>query len=65
MKALRNVLIVLIILAGAAGLYAGDIAYNEFMEAPWDQVLGIENHKGAVTAVREKEKNDGWEAVQI
>ena len=52
MKALRNVLIVLIILAGAAGFYAGDIAYNEFMEAPWDQVLGIENHKGTVTAVR-------------
>ena len=31
-----------LILFLAAGLYAGNVAYEELFSAPWDQILGIE-----------------------
>lgn len=65
MKKLRNLLLLLAVIAVVFGCYVGNVAYNEFMHAPWDQILGIENHKGRVATVRAREKNKNWEAVNI
>lgn len=39
-------LLTLVILGALAfGLYLGNLSYEELFNAPWDRILGIENHR--------------------
>lgn len=65
LKGIAGLAAVLIVLATAAGAYAGNLAYNEFREAPWDQILGIRNNSRHVAPIRVLEKERQWEAVRV
>lgn len=49
----------------AAGLYAGNVAYEELFSAPWDQILGIENRKGELDRIHSLEARNGWQRVEV
>lgn len=55
----------LAVILGGIGAYIGNMAYEEFYDAPWDQLLGIENHSRDVSTVRQWEKERGWEPVRV
>lgn len=54
-----------LILFLAAGLYAGNVAYEELFSAPWDQILGIENRKGELDRIHSLEARNGWQRVEV
>lgn len=56
--------IVAIVIIGV-GAYVGNIAYTEFREAPWDSLLGIENHTKDVSVIEQWEAERGWEKVWV
>lgn len=56
---------IVLVLGLLAGAYAGNLAYEEFRNAPWDQVLGIQNNAKRVNQIRVLEKERGWEAVRV
>lgn len=64
-RAVRTLVAAGIILFIGVGLYLGNLAYEEFRAAPWDQVLGIENHARDVGPARRAEQRYGWEAVTV
>ena len=41
-KGLMYMMLLALLLAGG---FAGNMAYEELFHAPWDQILGIENHR--------------------
>ncbi len=54
------------LLAGGAGLYIGDMAFEQFRRAPWDEILGIDNHsRENIDVMDELEREYGWEPVFI
>lgn len=55
----------LLVLALAAGCIIGNMAFEEFRAAPWDTVLGIENHSHDVKHMRQLEKERDWEPVRV
>ncbi len=57
--------IFLLVLALAAGCFIGNMAFEEFRAAPWDKVLGIENHSHDVKQMRQLEKERDWEPVRV
>ena len=59
LKRLLLFLVCLAIVLGGIGAYIGNMAYEEFYDAPWDQLLGIENHSRDVSTVRQWEKERG------
>ena len=65
LKRLLLFLVCLAVILGGIGAYIGNMAYEEFYDAPWDQLLGIENHSRDVSTVRQWEKERGWEPVTI
>ena len=46
-------------------MYIGNMAYEEFYDAPWDQILGIENHSRDVSTIRQWERERDWEPVRV
>lgn len=65
LKRLLLFLVCLAVILGGIGAYIGNMAYEEFYDAPWDQLLGIENHSRDVSTVRQWEKERGWEPVRV
>ena len=65
LKRLLLFLVCLAVILGGIGVYIGNMAYEEFYDAPWDQLLGIENHSRDVSTVRQWEKERGWEPVRV
>ena len=65
LKRLFLFLFCLAVILGGIGFYIGNMAYEEFYDAPWDQLLGIENHSRDVSTVRQWEKERGWEPVRV
>ena len=57
--------IFLLVLGVAAGCFIGNMAFEEFRTAPWDTVLGIENHSHDVKQMRQLEKDRDWEPVRV
>ena len=57
--------IFLMVLGVAAGCFIGNMAFEEFRTAPWDTVLGIENHSHDVKQMRQLEKERDWEPVRV
>ena len=51
-KRLFGFLICLAVIVTGVGMYIGNRAYEEFYDAPWDQILGIENHSRDVSTIR-------------
>lgn len=47
------------------GAYIGNVAYEEFIDAPWDQLLGIENHSHDDDPIRQAEEERSWEPVRV
>lgn len=47
------------------GVYVGNLAYTEFREAPWDSLLGIENHTKDVGVIQQWEDERHWEKVWV
>lgn len=62
---LGRIFVVLLILGVVAGCFIGNIAFEEFRTAPWDTVLGIENHSRNSTQMRQLEKERDWEPVRV
>ncbi len=57
--------IFLLVLGLAAGCFIGNMAFEEFRTAPWDTVLGIENHSRDIQKMRQLEKERDWEPVRV
>lgn len=49
----------------AAGLYVGNMGYEELFTAPWDQILGIENHRKDLRRIHLMEDEYGWQRVRV
>lgn len=58
------VCIVAVVCLGIGG-YIGNIAYTEFREAPWDSLLGIENHARDVGVIQQWEAERQWRPVWV
>ena len=54
-----------VIAALGIGCYVGNMAYNELFYAPWDRILGIENHRTDVRRIHELEERNGWQRVVV
>ena len=48
-----------------AGFYIGNAAYERLIGSPWDQILGIRDQSGELSAVHEGERQYGWEPVEV
>lgn len=48
-----------------AGLYIGNMTYNQLMDSPWDQILGIRNETADLHIIHEAEKKYGWRPVEV
>ena len=48
-----------------AGGFAGNMAYEELFHAPWDQILGIENHRRDLSQIHAMENRYGWQSVTV
>lgn len=57
--------VIIAIVVIGVGAYIGNIAYTEFREAPWDSLLGIENHTKDVSVIEQWEAERGWEKVWV
>ena len=64
-KRLFGFLICLAVIVTGVGMYIGNRAYEEFYDAPWDQILGIENHSRDVSTIRQWERDRDWEPVRV
>ena len=62
---IRYVIYLCLLLLLGAGLYAGNTAYNQLFSAPWDKILGMENHRDDLDQVHRAEARYGWEQVVI
>ena len=69
LKRFAKYLAVLICLLGllglGAGAYIGNLAFERFFSAPWDVLLGIENHSRDVQLVNDEARENGWQNVTI
>ncbi|MDY6084773.1 MAG: alpha/beta fold hydrolase [Dialister sp.] len=61
----KTLCLCLVLLLGATGLYAGNMAYDEIFNAPWDKILGIENRSDSLTGIHAREERQGWERVGV
>ena len=52
---IRYVIYLCLLLLLGAGLYAGNTAYNQLFSAPWDKILGMENHRDDLDQVHRAE----------
>ncbi len=64
-KLIKWILYLVILIALAAGCYAGNVAYKELFYAPWDRILGIENHRTDLNRIHEMESRYGWQRVMV
>lgn len=64
-KVVKTLFLCLLVLCIAAGLYAGNVAYDEIFNAPWDKLLGIENRSADLTRIHGAEQRNGWEEVHV
>lgn len=60
----RNIIIALFLILGA-GFYLGHEMTENLLNAPWDEILGIVNHKGMTPAMREAEAWSGGKMVSV
>lgn len=60
-----KIVLVIAVVVIAIGSYIGNVAYTEFREAPWDSLLGIENHAKDVSVIDHWEEERGWEKVWV
>lgn len=59
-------LLTLVILGALAfGLYLGNLSYEELFNAPWDRILGIENHRLDLARMHGLEERYGWQRVIV
>ena len=49
----------------AGGLYVGNLIYTEFMTAPWDVVLGVNDDSRDMSVIKEAESKHSWKEVFI
>lgn len=61
-KGLLYTALLLLLLAGG---FAGNMAYEELFHAPWDQILGIENHRRDLSQIHAMENRYGWQSVTV
>lgn len=47
------------------GFYAGNLSYEELFNAPWDRILGIENHRLDLGRIHGLEDRYGWQRVMV
>ena len=64
-KLLKTLLYLIIFALLAGGLYAGNLAYEELFTAPWDRILGIENHRHDLSTIHHAENRYGWQQVTV
>jgi fermentation-respiration switch protein FrsA (DUF1100 family) len=64
-KLIKTLFLLALVIVLAAGLYAGNMAYEELFTAPWDRILGIENHRKDLTAIHSMEDRYGWHRVTV
>lgn len=59
-------LIILVLFAALSlGFYAGNLSYEELFNAPWDRILGIENHRLDLGKIHGLEDRYGWQRVMV
>ncbi|WP_337383290.1 alpha/beta hydrolase, partial [Acidaminococcus timonensis] len=58
------VALVLVLLLGV-GAYAGNTAYQQLFNQPWDKLLAIENHRNNLDTIHMLEQKYGWQRVSV
>ena len=58
------VALVLVLLLGV-GAYAGNTAYQQLFNRPWDKLLAIENHRNDLDTIHMLEQKYGWQRVSV
>lgn len=56
---------VITILFMGSGLYIGNIAYEHFLSAHWNQILGVENHTQDIRPIQRAERRFGWRKTYV
>lgn len=61
----RNLIIFVLIIGITGGIYIGDMAYEQFRSAPWDQILSIRNQSRDTRGIKRAEDRFDWPEVQV
>ena len=64
-KLIKAMIYLALLLCIAVGCYAGNVAYKELFYAPWDYILGIENHRKDLREIHSMEDRYGWQRVMV
>lgn len=64
-KLFKWFIILIIAAALVLGFYAGNLAYEELFTAPWDRILGIQNHRSDLARMHGLEERYGWQRVMV
>lgn len=64
-RAIRNLFVAALFLCLVGGAYVGNRTYEAFREAPWDQLLGIENHGNDTRLIDRLEREEQWRPVTV
>lgn len=64
-KLFKWLIILAFFAAVGVGLYAGNLSYEELFKAPWDRILGIENHRQDLGRMHALEDRYGWQRVRV
>lgn len=64
-KLIKWLIILVLFAALSLGFYAGNLSYEELFNAPWDRILGIENHRLDLGRIHGLEDRYGWQRVMV
>jgi fermentation-respiration switch protein FrsA (DUF1100 family) len=62
---IRNFIIFAVIVAALGGLYIGNVVYEQFRAAPWDQILEIRNRSHSLEPIKAAENRYDWPEVSV
>ena len=64
-KLIKWLIILVLFAALSLGFYAGNLSYEALFNAPWDRILGIENHRLDLGRIHGLEDRYGWQRVIV
>ena len=64
-KFFKAMALAVLIVGLAGGLYVGNLIYTEFMTAPWDVVLGVNDDSRDMSVIKAAESKYRWKEVFI
>ncbi len=62
---IKGIVFLVFLAAIGAGFYAGNLAYDQLLNSPWDRILGVTNNKDDLRRIHRAEQNYGWQPVDV